>query len=131
MRLEKSATVLFFCHTERCGTHCVPNFQHLTFAECALYFASRNNNNWTTEWTTNKRHISAGKSVGIKRLQKKARRSSHPDHFFAKKMVNEDASLLFTLLCNKSSSLKNEVFLHIFTNSGSLACEDVSLSLYL
>ena len=82
MRLEKSATVLFFCHTERCGTHCVPNFQHLTFAECALYFASRNNNNWTTEWTTNKRHISAGKSVGIKRLQKKARRSSHPDHFF-------------------------------------------------
>ena len=54
-----------------------------------------------------------------------------PTIFFAKKMVNEDASLLFTLLCNKSSSLKNEVFLHIFTNSGNLACEDVSLSLYL
>ena len=37
-------------------------------------------------------------------------------------MVNEDASLLFTLFCalpqsgnRKSSSLKNEVFLHIFT----------------
>ena len=38
-----------------------------------------------------------------------------PTIFFAKKMVNEDASLLFTLLCNKSSSLKNEVFLRIFT----------------
>ena len=57
---------------------------HLTFAESALYLASRNNNNRTTEWTTNKRHISAGKSVGIKRLQKKARRSHHPDHFYFK-----------------------------------------------
>jgi hypothetical protein len=32
-----------------------------------------------------------------------------------KKMANEDASLLFSLLCNKSSSLKTEGFLHIFT----------------
>ena len=41
--------------------------------------------------------------------------SPYPDHFFCpnsgKKMVNEDASLLFTLLCNKSSSLKTKGFL--------------------
>ena len=56
---------------------------YLTFAESALYLASRNNNNWTTERTTNKRHISAGKSIGIKNLQKIKRDSSLPDHFFA------------------------------------------------
>ena len=51
--------------------------------------------------------------------------------FFAKKMANEDASedasLLFTLLCQQSSSLKTEGFLHIFTElQRRLTCEDVS-----
>ena len=63
--------------------------QNLTFAESALYLASRNNNNWTTEWTTKQRRFAAGKYIGIKNLQKIKRDSSHPDHFFCKKMVNE------------------------------------------
>jgi len=86
----------------------------LTFAESALYLASRNNNNWTTEWTTNKRHISAGKSVGIKRLQKKARRSSHPDHFFLQKKWSTKPSG-FTSCGDSRSSLKKRSF--FFTSS--------------
>ena len=49
-----------------------------------------------------------------------------PRPFFAKKMVNEDASLLFT--ARSATSLKNEVFLHIFTElPGSLVGEVFSL----
>ena len=58
-----------------------------------------------------------------------------PPFLPAAKMVNEAARLLFTLFCalpqsgnRKSSSLKNEVFLHFFTRIlFSLACEVVSL----
>jgi len=79
----------------------------LTFAESALYLASRNNNNWTTEWTTNKRHVSAGKSVGIKRLQKKARRSSYPDHSILNSFISipyTDFSCTFSAcFCHKTS----------------------------
>jgi len=55
---------------------------HLTFAESALYWASRNNNNRTTEWTTKQRRFAADKSIEINNLQKIKRDSSHPDHFF-------------------------------------------------
>ena len=52
-------------------------------------------------------------------------------------MVNEDASLHFTLFGNKSSSLKTKGFLHIFTNPmlvkslPMVACEDVPLKRHL
>ena len=59
--------------------------------------------------------------------------------FFCKKMANEDASLLFTLLCNlpqsgnrKSSSLKKQSFFFTSSpNSRSLACEDAPVFISL
>ena len=95
---------------------------HLTFAESALYLASRNNNNWTTEWTTKQRRFAAGKSIGIKNLQKIKRDSSHPDHFFAQMGKKNEAVRLrfmhrrcasYILMLDEQSSQAQNV-LHTF-----------------